>query len=83
MSWHSIKWWDLPEKKTILIQKKRGIFRLLSAPDRCIKRKVKSIYKKLVKKEPKKTVKIPNILENNVNNVEKLKKTNRWVKRDC
>ena len=35
--------------------KKRGIFRLLSAPAIYIKRKVKSIYKKLVKKEPQKT----------------------------
>ena len=34
---------------------KEGILRLLSATDRYIKRKVKSIYKKLVKKEPKKT----------------------------
>ena len=36
--------------------KKRGILRLLSAPARYIKRKVKSIYKKLVKKEPKKLI---------------------------
>ena len=35
--------------------KKRGILRLLSAPARYIKHKVVSIYKKLVKKEPKKT----------------------------
>ena len=35
--------------------KKRGILRLLSAPARYIKRKAISIYKKLVKKEPKKT----------------------------
>ena len=34
---------------------KEGILRLLSATARYIKRKVKSIYKKLVKKEPKKT----------------------------
>ena len=45
--------------------KKRGILRLLSAPTRYIKSKVKSIYKKLVKKEPKKS-------NNGVNNVEKL-----------
>ena len=31
--------------------RKRGILRLLSAPARYIKRKVKSIHKKLVKKE--------------------------------
>ena len=39
------EWWILPE-----IMWKRGILRLLSAPVS----KVKSIYKKLVKKEPKK-----------------------------
>ena len=47
--------------------KKRGILRLLSAPARYIKCKVKSIYKKLVKKEPKKT-------DNEVYNEEKLKR---------
>ena len=73
----------LTRKENNTNTKKRGIFRLLSAPDRCIKCKVKSIYKKLVKKEPNKTVKTPNILENNVNNAKKLKKTDRWVKRDC
>ena len=35
--------------------KKRGILRLLSAPARYIKCKVVSTYKRLVKKEPKKT----------------------------
>ena len=34
--------------------KKRGILRSLNAPARYIKSKVKSIYKKLLKKEPKK-----------------------------
>ena len=48
--------------------KKRGILRLLSAPARYIKRKVKSIYKKLVKKEPKKKT------DNEVYNEEKLKR---------
>ena len=58
----------------ILIQKKR----LLSAPRRYIECKVNSIYRKLVKKDPQKTVKIPNILENEIDNVEKLeKKVNR------
>ena len=33
---------------------KRGILRLLSAPARYISRKVKSIYKKLMKKKNKK-----------------------------
>ena len=47
--------------------KKRGILRLLSAPGRYIKRKVKSFHRKLVKKEP-------NTLESDVNNVEKLKR---------
>ena len=46
---------------------KWGILRLLSAPARYIKCKVKSIYKKLVKKEPKKT-------DNEVYNKEKLKR---------
>ena len=54
----------LIEKKIIPIQK-RGILRLLSALGRYISRKVKSIYKKLRKKEPKKT-------DNDVNNVQKL-----------
>ena len=54
----------LIEKKIIPIQK-RGILRLLSALGRYISRKVKSIYKKLMKKEPKKT-------DNDVNNVQKL-----------
>ena len=35
--------------------KKRGILRLLSAPVIYIKCKAKSVYKTLVKKEPKKT----------------------------
>ena len=47
---------------------------ILGAPGGYIKRKVKSIYNKLVKKESKKTVKVPNILENEINNAEKLKK---------
>ena len=47
--------------------KKRGILRQLSAPARYIKSKVKSIYKKLVKNEPKKT-------GNEVCNEEKLKR---------
>ena len=46
--------------------------RLLSTPGRYIKCNVKTIYRKLVKKDPQKTVKIPNILENDINNVEKL-----------
>ena len=63
--------------------KKKGIFRLLSGPARYIKRKIETAYKKLVKKEPKKTFKDPNILENEVYNEENLKKkVNRWVKRD-
>ena len=48
----------------ILIQKKA----------RYIKCNVKSIYRKLVKKDRQKTVKIQNILENEINNVEKLQK---------
>ena len=43
-------------------------FKVLSAPARYIKRKVKSIYKKLVKKEPKKKT------DNEVYNEEKLKR---------
>ena len=49
------------------MRKKRGILRLLSAPARYIKRKVKAIYGKLVKKEPKKS-------DNEVYNEEKLKR---------
>ena len=41
--------------KNVTNAKKRGILRLLSAPARYIKYKVVSIYKKLVKKEQKKT----------------------------
>ena len=48
--------------------KKRGILGLVSAPVRYIKSKVKTIYEKLVKKEPKKT-------SNEVYNEEKLKKS--------
>ena len=53
LSRYSIKWWDSPEFKKILIQvlmrKKRHLVHLLSAPVRYIKLKVKSVYKKLVK----------------------------------
>ena len=38
-------------------KKKRGILRLLSVPGRYIKGKVKSIYRKLVKKRAKKNCK--------------------------
>ena len=37
-------------------KKKPGILRVLTAPARCIKRKVVTIYKELVKKEPKKLI---------------------------
>ena len=74
MSGHSIKWWDLPEEKTILIQK-RSILKLLSAPGGYMKRKLSNIYIKLVKKELKRIVKVPNILENEINNAGKLKKS--------
>ena len=56
---------------------RRDILRLLSAPGRYIKHKIKSIYKKLVKKEPKKTAKVANILENEINNAEKVKKSQK------
>ena len=35
----------------MLMQKKRGILRLLRSPGRYIKHKISSIYKKLVKKK--------------------------------
>ena len=54
-------------KNSTNAKKKRGILRLLSVPVRYIKRKEKSIYKKLVKKEQKKT-------GNEVYNKKKLKK---------
>ena len=38
--------------------RKRGILRLLSAPVRYVKRKIESIYKRLVKKGPRKTAKV-------------------------
>ena len=38
--------------------KKRGILRLLSAPVRYVKHKIESAYKRLVKKEPRKTAKV-------------------------
>ena len=49
----------------IILTRKRGILRLLSVPDRYIKCKVSSVYRKLIKKRTKKTV-------DDVNNVEKL-----------
>ena len=42
------------DSNTCSNKKERGILRLLSAPVRYIKRKAKSVYKTLVKKEPKK-----------------------------
>ena len=38
--------------------KKTGILRLFSAPVRYVQRKIESAYKRLVKKEPRKTVKV-------------------------
>ena len=74
----------LIKKKYNTNAKIRVILRLLSAHVRYIKRKISSIYKKLVKKEPRKTAKVPNILENQVNSAEKLqKKVNKWIKGDC
>ena len=40
-----------------------------------MKLKLSNIYIKLVKKELKRIVKVPNILENEINNAEKLKKS--------
>ena len=54
--------------------KKRRILEVLSAPSRYIMSKVKSIYKKLMKKEPKKPAKILNILEKEVNEAEMLQR---------
>ena len=54
----------LTKKKNNTNAKKRSILRLLSAPVRYIKHKINSIYKELMKKEPKKTFKAPNISEN-------------------
>ena len=44
----------LTRKENNINIKKRGILRLLSAPGSYIKHRVKSIYRKLVKKEPQK-----------------------------
>ena len=38
--------------------KKRGLLKLLSDPVRYVKRKIESAYKRLVKKEPRKTTKL-------------------------
>ena len=38
--------------------KKRGLLRLLSDPVRYVKRKIESAYKRLVKREPRKTTKL-------------------------
>ena len=46
----------IKSRKNSTNTKKRGILSILSAPARYIKRKVMSIYKKLVKKEPKKAI---------------------------
>ena len=46
---------NLTRKKNSTNTKKRGILRLLNAPTRYIKHKVKSVYRKLVKEQPKKT----------------------------
>ena len=46
----------IKSKKISTNTKKRGILSILSAPARYIKHKVMSIYKKLVKKEPKKLI---------------------------
>ena len=46
--------WLTKSNKKSTNAKKRGILRLLSAPARYIKLKIKSVYKKLVKKQPKK-----------------------------
>ena len=58
---------NLTRKKNSTNTKKRGILRLLSAPARYIKCKVKSVYRKLVKKQPKKT-------DNELYNEENLKR---------
>ena len=47
----------LTRKENNINTKKRSILGLLSAPGRYIKRKVKNIYRKLVKKEQKKMLK--------------------------
>ena len=43
-------------KNSTNAKKNPGILRVLTAPARCIKRKVVTIYKELVKKEPKKLI---------------------------
>ena len=65
------------------MQKKPNILRLLSAPGRYIKLRISSICKKLVKKTKKKTAKVPNILENEIYDEEKLQKMSIDKLRDC
>ena len=64
----------------MLMQKKRGILRLLRSPGRYIKHKISSIYKKLVKKKNQKKPKVSNILENEVNSAENYKKKSNELK---
>ena len=47
---------NITRNKKRTTSKKRGILRLLSAPVRYIKSKVKSVYRKLVIKQPKKLI---------------------------
>ena len=54
--------------------RKRRILEVLSAPGKYIMSKVKSIYKNLMKKEPKNPAKILNILEKEVNQAEMLQR---------
>ena len=54
MSLHNIGMVKLTRKENNINTNKRSILWLLSAPGRYISRKVKSIYKKLMKKQHKK-----------------------------
>ena len=66
----------LSKRKNNTNAKKTGILRVLTAPVRYIKCKIRTIYEKISKKRTKKTV-------NEVYNQKNLKKVNKWVKRDC
>ena len=61
---YNIRTVKLTRKENNTNAKKKDILRLLSAPARYIKCKVKGISKKLMKKEPKKTDKISNEVNN-------------------
>ena len=65
------------------MQKKTGILQILSASARYIKRKVRTIYEKLVKKRTKKTDNEENLkrkLIDELKEIAKLRRIKKWYK---